>query len=244
MDFEYYPKGYDNFKIFLYKKVERISLALYLCTNHLTDNISLKTNIRQSADNLIKDILYFNKGQANLQSTSGIKETFLEIRSLINISMNCNLINQNNAQILLDEISKISKEIENQKDNFVGDSEFKKSFFVVESRHRISESSQNLPVEYKGHKGQENLEINLESHKENIDNTKKDKGHSEVKQSNSRTEEILKIIKDNQKVTIKDITTRISGCSEKTIQRELLRMVSLKMIKKEGERRWSTYSII
>jgi len=244
MDFEYYPKGYDNFKIFLYKKVERISLALYLCTNHLTDNVSLKTNIRLSADNLIKDILSFNKGQDNIQSTSGIKETFLEIRSLINISMNCNLINQNNAQILLDEISKISKEIENQKDNFVGDSEFKKSFFVVESRHRIPEQTQNSTIEFKGHKGQENLEINSESQKENIDNTRKYKGHFEVKQSNSRTEEILKIIKDNQKVTIKDITTRISGCSEKTIQRELLRMVSLKMIKKEGERRWSTYSII
>jgi hypothetical protein len=61
--------------------------------------------------------------------------------------------------------------------------------------------------------------------------------------SNSRSEEILKIIKDNGKVTIKDISNQIKNCSEKTIQRELIKMVSLNQIKKEGERRWSTYSI-
>lgn len=231
MDLEYYPKGYDGFKIFLYKKIERISLALYLCTNHLSDEVSLKTNIRLSADNLLKDILAFNRGQSNLNSTTKLKEDFLEIRSLLNISTNCNLINQNNAHILIDEMTKISREIENQKDNFVGDSEFKKSFFVVESRHKVSETVTPSQPEQKP-------EVK-----------KEDKGHQEAKgQENNELEDraskILQIIKDNDKVTIKDITSRIQGYSEKTIQRELLRLVSLKIIKKEGERRWSTYSVV
>lgn len=235
MDLEYYPKGYDSFKVFLYKKVERISLALYLSTNHLADEVSLKTNIRLVADNLLKDILAFNRGQSNLNSTTKLKESFLEIRSLLNISTNCNLINQNNAHILIEEMSKISREIENQKDNFVGDSEFKKSFFVVESRHKVSE-----PVA-----------INQPEIKSEIKNEDKGqkvfKGQEKTEESKDledRATKILQIIKDNEKVTIKDITSRISGYSEKTIQRELLRLVSLKVIKKEGERRWSTYSMI
>jgi hypothetical protein len=36
----------------------------------------------------------------------------------------------------------------------------------------------------------------------------------------------------------------IKDCSEKTIQRELIVLVSEKVVKKEGERRWSVYSIV
>lgn len=240
MDTEYFPKGYDNFKIFLFKKVERISLALYLSTNHLSDEISLKTNIRAMADIIIKDILQFNRGGSNVTSVSKIKEDFLEIKSLIYISTNCNLINQNNAHILLEEITKLGREIENQKDNFIGDSEFKKSFFVVESRQKLPEPVQESRNEYKGHKGhdyQTQPTQQLEAVKESY------KGQTETNPNNQRTDQILKIIKDNRKVTIKDISTRIKNCSEKTIQRELIKMVSLNLIKKEGERRWSTYSV-
>lgn len=240
MDLEYYPKGYDSFKIFLFKKVERISLALYLSTNHLSDEVSLKTSVRSMADILIKDILLFNRGESNMTTVSKIKEDFLEIKSLISISMNCNLINQNNAQILLEEINRLSREIENQKDNFVGDTEFKKSFFVVESRQKLPEASTEVRSEYKGHKGQEQKQTQV---LENKINNEINKGQTDVSESNARTQEIMKIIKDNKKVTIKDISNQIKNVSEKTIQRELIKMVSLNLIKKEGERRWSTYSV-
>jgi len=236
MDLEYYPKGYDSFKIFLFKKVERISLALYLSTSHLSDEVSLKTNVRSMADVLIKDILLFNRGESNTNTVSKIKEDFLEIKSLISISMNCNLINQNNAHILLEEINRLSREIENQKDNFVGDTEFKKSFFVVESRHKLSEAAVDSRSEHKGHEQKQSQTS------ESYINKEINKGQTEVSESNERTQEIMKIIKDNKKVTIKDISNQIKNVSEKTIQRELIKMVSLNLIKKEGERRWSTYS--
>ena len=238
---EFFPKGYDSFKIYLFKKVERISIALYLCTNPLADDISLKTNIRAVADILIKDILFINRGQSNLNSTSKIKEDFLELKTLLNFSVNSNLISISNVNILLDEINKLNKEIENHKDILIGDTEFKKSFFVVESRQKISENISDNSSDYKGHKGHNNLEKDLDKKEENKEINK---GQSLSFESNSRTEDIMKIIKDNGKVTIKDISNRIKNCSEKTIQRELLKMVSLNLIKKEGERRWSTYSVV
>ena len=42
---------------------------------------------------------------------------------------------------------------------------------------------------------------------------------------------------------IKDVSPLIKGCSEKTIQRELLSMVKSGILKKEGEKRWSKYSL-
>ena len=42
---------------------------------------------------------------------------------------------------------------------------------------------------------------------------------------------------------IKDVSPLISGCSEKTIQRELLAMVYAGILRKMGEKRWSRYSL-
>jgi len=59
----------------------------------------------------------------------------------------------------------------------------------------------------------------------------------------SRRARIQKLIKDNREVTIKDITTYFPELSEKTIQRELVALVSEGVLKKFGERRWSRYTL-
>ena len=42
---------------------------------------------------------------------------------------------------------------------------------------------------------------------------------------------------------IKDIVMSITGCSEKTIQRELSALVAQGVLKKIGEKRWSRYEL-
>lgn len=59
----------------------------------------------------------------------------------------------------------------------------------------------------------------------------------------SRRTRILKLIKDNREVTIKDISFYFPELSEKTIQRELVFLVESSVLKKSGERRWSRYSL-
>ncbi len=59
----------------------------------------------------------------------------------------------------------------------------------------------------------------------------------------NRRNTILKLIKDKREVTIKDITSIISDCSEKTIQRELLALVASGVLKRTGEKRWSRYAL-
>jgi DNA-binding transcriptional ArsR family regulator len=59
----------------------------------------------------------------------------------------------------------------------------------------------------------------------------------------SRRTRILKLIKDNREVTIKDITAHFPDVSEKTIQRELVAMSDSGVLKRMGERRWSRYAL-
>ncbi len=60
---------------------------------------------------------------------------------------------------------------------------------------------------------------------------------------NTRQSIIIGLLKRKREAMIKDITPLIHGCSEKTIQRELLSMVKSGILRKEGEKRWSRYSL-
>jgi predicted DNA-binding transcriptional regulator len=63
------------------------------------------------------------------------------------------------------------------------------------------------------------------------------------RQQKDRRATILGILQQKDRITIKDVTEVIRDVSEKTVQRELLGLVEQGVLKKEGERRWSTYSL-
>ncbi|MFA5997356.1 MAG: DeoR family transcriptional regulator [Candidatus Paceibacterota bacterium] len=63
-------------------------------------------------------------------------------------------------------------------------------------------------------------------------------------QKEGRRARILKLVKDNREVTIKDIANHFPDLSEKTIQRELVTLVESNVLKKFGERRWSKYTLM
>lgn len=56
-----------------------------------------------------------------------------------------------------------------------------------------------------------------------------------------RREQILALFVKGVDVSIKDIASRIRGCSEKTIQRELNSLLYDNVIERIGEKRWSRY---
>jgi len=60
---------------------------------------------------------------------------------------------------------------------------------------------------------------------------------------NARQSIIINMLKRKKEIMIKDVSPLIHNCSEKTIQRELLAMVKAGILKKEGEKRWSKYSL-
>lgn len=71
----------------------------------------------------------------------------------------------------------------------------------------------------------------------------RDFGAVSVKKS-SRQSIIIGLLKRKKEVMIKDITPLIDGCSEKTVQRELLSMVKQGILRKIGEKRWSRYTLV
>ena len=80
--------------------------------------------------------------------------------------------------------------------------------------------------------------------KNNIKDTNKGHTLSNTRspiESNKRLEAILKLINIGKRVSIKDISSHITDCSEKTIQRDLATLVRVGNVRRVGERRWSLY---
>lgn len=59
-----------------------------------------------------------------------------------------------------------------------------------------------------------------------------------------RKAKIIAFLRQNNVAIIKDFTSVIHGCGEKTIQRLLADLVDSGVLKREGERRWSRYSLV
>lgn len=72
------------------------------------------------------------------------------------------------------------------------------------------------------------------------DSGKKQQGN---KGQSNRASLILQALKVQKTASIKALAAAVTGCSEKTIQRELAALIEQGLVRKTGERRWSVYSL-
>jgi DNA-binding transcriptional ArsR family regulator len=63
-------------------------------------------------------------------------------------------------------------------------------------------------------------------------------------QLTDRAERIKTVLEAKPQATVKDIAEVITDVSEKTIQRELNSLIEKGQVEREGERRWSRYSVV
>jgi hypothetical protein len=59
-----------------------------------------------------------------------------------------------------------------------------------------------------------------------------------------RKQKIIEVITSHKNATMQDIQKFVTDCSDKTLQRELVSLIGLGMIRKEGDKRWATYHIV
>jgi hypothetical protein len=224
----------DNSFNYLYSKSEKITTALYMITNFMSVNEPLKWQIRENSLRFLDSIMSLNKVSL---SGRGLAMTevggyLFQIKTLFSIAYKSGFISDMNYSVVQKELDNLINFLTEYDSNklSIESPVFDKTFFdETESKGQNFEKNFETKKETKGngtHKGQ----------------VTKEKKHTNDVMSD-RKNKILAVIKDKKEVTIKDISILVSGCSEKTLQRELLGMVSQGLIKKEGERRWSKYSI-
>jgi len=63
-------------------------------------------------------------------------------------------------------------------------------------------------------------------------------------QNNDRVSTIIDFITKRGSASTGDVAALITGCSSKTLQRDLTKLVTEGILKKEGEKRWTRYSLV
>jgi hypothetical protein len=150
-----------------------------------------------------------------------------EIAAILETARRAGLISNMNADLICDEYANLA--------TFVRDNEDR----ILERGGVLSNMMDVEPVKegaYKRHSGVHRVSGDVLNIGRSL--TSIVKGHL------SRRDKILALYKNMSRISIKDAVSKIDGVSEKTVQRELLSLVSEGVLKKEGERRWSTYILV
>jgi hypothetical protein len=250
------------------KKLEKLASGVYLITSFFVDAEPMKWKLRAlSSEAVSLGMLLRDSFQTdNRQISIDLRNIILEILSLLEVAKSAALVSDTNHTLIKDEFIKylgtltIPEGLLLDKDGAVLSSSFFNSNLgdVDESYRDIGriEGVENPqlrdrnPKEYYDLPKKREL-LNLDDMadkghvaKDRVQKSKslKDFGAVSVKK-NSRQSIIINLLKRKKEIMIKDVSPLISGCSEKTIQRELLAMVKAGILRKTGEKRWSRYSL-
>jgi len=264
-----------SFSVFLNKKTEKLTTALYMVTSFLSDNEPLKWKLRERAVDLLSDISSVRNSNTGEVENIYADHSFAveEMVSLLEVAVASKLISEMNFSILKKEYLSLKALIDSDEyaEKKTGRFIFSQNFFPKREKlestangHKqlIKDSTQESDitkeegntVDSKGQtrsttprttlptlQGQKNSFTGVRPTKKTNSQARTFKDIKAGK--TNRRDAVLKLFKKNKELTIKDISREVSGCSEKTIQRELIALVSKGVLNKKGERRWSRYSL-
>lgn len=231
------------------KKTEKLITAIYLVTGFFDDKEPMKWRLRELGADLLS---YSEKGHI-----------VSEVIGLFTVAKHAGLVSDMNFDIINREFTRLLPPPLALADVFVKDSEEPEPIKVEDARmpvqlspeksslyvsssvaHRPAELLPPLPAAVVPQAEQPAVKDTFRTVSEPRDTPKplKEFGVVAVKK-NSRQSTIIGLLKRKKEIMIKDVSPLIDGVSEKTIQRELLAMVKAGILKKEGEKRWSRYSL-
>jgi hypothetical protein len=227
----------DSVLYFIFKKTEKIAAGLYVVTNLLSDNEPLKWRIREKGTELVSSGALIGNVNASffpqhLQNALLVGNTII---SFLHIAFYAGLISEMNCLVLKKEMEMLIEKINEKKKPLVSSTTpfLARDFFDVKDTISFTHenSKENSRVVHKV-SGSQSIKDNTNKALENKDISK-----------DKRQDTIVSLLKKDSMLSVKDFTKVITDCSEKTIQRELLLLVKKGVLRKEGERRWSRYSL-
>jgi len=217
----------DIRRVFIYKKAERLAKAIHLIAPAFIESASLRNRIDAIAIALV-DAAILPPGAAR----TALSRELLTLSSVLSIARTGGLLSSMNAELIAREAHILLQEVAVYEEPrlFLDEAP---TLSDIAKRASKSDPLQNqamprsiaskTPIFHKGHI--------------------KDTGAVTDIHIKDRREAILSVIRNKKTASIKDISTMIRDVSEKTIQRELLALIGAGLVLKQGERRWSTYSL-
>ncbi len=221
----------DIRRVFIYKKAERLAKAIHLIAPAFIDSVSLMNRVDAVAIGLV-DAAILPSGAARM----ALSRELLTLSSILSIAHTGGLLSAMNAELIARETRALLQEV-------AAYEEPRLFFDETPTLSGIAKKALSQDSSQRSSAARHAAESRPPAKK----NPPADKGHiKDISDTNlrDRREAVLSVIRNKKVASIKDISTVIRGISEKTIQRELMALVAAGIVLKQGERRWSTYSLV
>lgn len=220
----------DIRRVFIYKKTERLAKAIHLIAPAFAESVSLRNRIDAVAIGLVDAAIL-----PPSTTRTELSRELLALSSLLSIARTGGFLSSMNANLIAHEAHMLLQEI-------AGYEEPRLSFDESPTLADIAKNvrTQDFYGKSNTRVTKHKIQAAPHTHKGHIKDTK---SVSDI-HIKDRRDAILSVIRNKGVAHIKDISTLIRDVSEKTVQRELQALVGAGMLKKQGERRWSTYSLI
>lgn len=199
-------------------KGQKIVAATYMLTKHLNENDPIKNSLRTLAIDLV------SLDMENMQSVVSSLETVL------GGAVFAGLISEKNSSVLIYEIKQFSSRFVDE------NSSLDLENFFPRQDYKLPNS-----IALKDNKKTSLYQPQIAS-KTDVFIPKNDS--IKILSNLNRQDKILSFINERKSAVIKDITTLFPDVSEKTIQRELTRLIDDGKITKRGDKRWSIYMAV
>lgn len=226
------PFGRNTLGDNAYRRAERIVAALHLLTMHLSEEESLRIEIRRMSSRLLPSILALRPGfrTSGSEAVSGTRAEIAHVISLVRILAVSGLVSPGNAEALISALSELGSMLDSERVYMSEDITISREDLMP--RPKVADST-----------GQSQKQHSL---KDILIKDKRTKGIDRGARPESvslRSDSVLSVLRNGHSLSIKDIVSNMPEYSEKMVQRTLAEMVAAGKIKKEGEKRWSRYSL-
>lgn len=218
----------DIRRVFIYKKAERLAKAIHLIAPAFVESIALRDRIDAIALGLVDAALL-----PPIAARSALSRELLTLSSVLSIARTGGFLSSMNAELIIHEAHVLLQEVAVYEEPRIFLDEAP-TLATLAKETLKKDTVRDTPVMPRVHSIKTQI-----SRKGHVKDTDEGVG-THIK---DRRDTILSVIKNKRKASIKDISTLIRGVSEKTIQRELMALIMAGIVLKEGERRWSTYSL-
>ena len=211
----------SNYYRFIFKKTEKIVCAVFYILRSSTPSIrhddAIVKDIEASAQKVMAIALttLHTPIAQSARSADEMSYALIELESKLRILNAGQILSSDLLNVFLNEIDAVLRTLRNYSENHVSN-----PLFVEEAPKKRERERRTL--------GSASAALSTSS----------------SPTTPSRRDRVMGVLKDKGQATIKDVSDVITDVSEKTIQIELNSLISEGVVHREGERRWSKYSLL
>lgn len=235
----------------LQRRVFEVTLALYRVTDFFSKDEILRKQLREKANEIFACVTEYGYSVNSEHDASIVIGKIHTITGFLGVARSLQIVKVINLTVLEREYNFLANFFTRELENYKKEEEIVNNQRIVKEIKPKKQTKAESPEAGELPTWQEFSNKNLPEIKEaakngGVPNEPKSASKTELTSFNinNRQKSILEYLKQTKQAKISDFYSSFSAISSKTIQRDLQSLVAQNLLKKEGEKRWTIYSLL